>query len=408
MVHLTSALLLAGLALALPVEEIQPPIVARQTAVCAKADATAPSINSKTLPDPFTFWDGSKVATMDDWKCRQAQLQRALEQTELGDYPGPPDSFQATMSGQGLSMTIGVQGKTATFSAAVRKAGSGPSGAVIAYGGASVTVPSDVATITFSNDNFAQQQGQGSRGKGIFYNLFGQSHSAGALAAWAWGVDRVMDALEQLGASATGIDPKRVAVTGCSRNGKGAFIAGALVKRIALTIPQESGSGGAACWRISDDEKAKGKNIQHAGQIVGENVWFSSRFNSWTSKISQDPVDHEALVALVSPRGLYIPENDIDWLGPVSTTGCMQAGQLIYKALGKAENMGFSLTGGHNHCQFPGSQGPEINQFWSYFIQGGSNKPSVISKSTANVNTQQWAPWTLPTISGVYATDVKI
>jgi hypothetical protein len=405
MVHLTSALLLAALAVAAPLEDAR--LQSRQETVCAKAKAALPSINSKTLPDPFTFWDGSKVATMDDWKCRQAQLQYALEQTELGDYPGPPESFSATMSGSGLSMTIGAAGKTATFSASLKK-GSGTSGAVIAYGGASVAVPAGVATITFSNDNFAQQQGQGSRGKGIFYNLFGASHSAGALTAWAWGVDRIMDALEKLGPEQTGIDPTRVAVTGCSRNGKGAFIAGALVKRIALTIPQESGSGGAACWRISDDEKAKGKNIQHAGQIVGENVWFSSRFNSWTSKISQDPVDHEALVALVAPRGLYIPENDIDWLGPVSITGCMKAGQKIYQALGKAENMGLSLVGGHNHCQFPSNQNAEINQFWSYFIQGGTTKPSLISKSTANVNVDTWAPWTLPTISGTYSTTVKI
>jgi hypothetical protein len=217
-----------------------------------------------------------------------------------------------------------------------------------------------------------------------------------------------MDALEQLGADKTGIDPKRIAVTGCSRNGKGAFVAGALVKRIALTLPQESGSGGAACWRISADEKSKGKNIQEATQIVGENVWFSTRFNSWTNKVSQDPIDHEALVGLIAPRGLYVAENDIDWLGPVSTTGCMKAGQLIYKALGKAENMGFSLVGGHNHCQFPGSQGPEINQFWSYFIQGGNTRPSLISKSTANVNVDTWAPWSLPTVTGEYTASVKI
>lgn len=408
MVHLTSALLLASLALAAPVDDISPVLPRQAAPVCAKATAALPSTNSKTLPDPFTFWDGSKVATMDDWKCRQAQLQYGLEQTELGDYPGPPESFQATMSGTGLSMTIGAAGKTATFSCSVRKSGSGASGAVIAYGASSVSVPSGVATITFSNDNFAQQQGQSSRGKGIFYNLFGASHSAGALTAWAWGVDRIMDALEKLGPDQTGIDPNRVAVTGCSRNGKGAFIAGALVKRIALTIPQESGSGGAACWRISDDEKAKGKNIQHAGQIVGENVWFSSRFNSWTSKISQDPVDHEALVALIAPRGLYIPENDIDWLGPVSTTGCMKSSQQIYQALGKAENMGFSLVGGHNHCQFPSSQNAEINQFWSYFIQGGTTRPSLVSKSTANVDVKTWAPWTLPSVSGTYETNVKL
>lgn len=391
-----AALLLASTALAMPA--VNAP---RQDAACDAKAALPTNVNQKTLPDPFKFWDGSTVATIDDFKCRQQQLQYALEQTELGDFPGPPDTLTASMTGTGLSITIGVGGKTATLSASVSKpAGGGPSGAVIAYGFPSVNVPSNVATITFSNDQFGAQQGGNSRGQGAFYTLFGSDHSAGALTAWAWGVGRIMDALEQLGAETTGIDPTRVAVTGCSRNGKGAFIAGALEKRIALTIPQESGSGGAACWRIADDEKAKGKNIQHAGQIVGENVWFSTRFNAWTSKINQDPVDHEALVALIAPRGLYIPENDIDWLGPVAITGCMQAGQLIYKALGVAEHMGLSLVGGHNHCQFPGNQNDEINQFWDYFINGGTTKPAVISKSTATVNVAEWAPWDIPTITG--------
>jgi hypothetical protein len=42
--------------------------------------------------------------------------------------------------------------------------------------------------------------------------LYGSGHSAGALTAWAWGVDRVIDALEAT--PGAGIDPKRVGVTG--------------------------------------------------------------------------------------------------------------------------------------------------------------------------------------------------
>ncbi len=37
-------------------------------------------------------------------------------------------------------------------------------------------------------------------------------------------------------------------MTGCSRNGEGAFVAGVLDNRIALTIPVESGIGGTAAW----------------------------------------------------------------------------------------------------------------------------------------------------------------
>lgn len=84
-------------------------------------------------------------------------------------------------------------------------------------------------------------------------------------------VSRIIDALETTN---TGIDLSRLAVTGCSRNGKGALVAGAFDRRIALVIPQESGSGGAGCWRISDDMLARGMDTQTASEIVQENVWF--------------------------------------------------------------------------------------------------------------------------------------
>ncbi len=48
------------------------------------------------------------------------------------------------------------------------------------------------------------------------------------------------------------IDLKHLAVTGCSFAGKMALFAGAFDERIALTIAQESGGGGAAAWRVSE------------------------------------------------------------------------------------------------------------------------------------------------------------
>lgn len=46
------------------------------------------------------------------------------------------------------------------------------------------------------------------RGQGKFYDLYGKGHSAGAMITWAWGVSRIIDALE-LTPDAK-IDPKHV------------------------------------------------------------------------------------------------------------------------------------------------------------------------------------------------------
>ncbi|KAI1174844.1 hypothetical protein F4777DRAFT_368077 [Nemania sp. FL0916] len=391
---LTTALFLGSSAWAMPYAG---QLYERQNSTCA-TQASYPTVNDAKLPDPFTFSDGRKVTTQDEWKCRQAEISKILQQYELGDYPPPPDKVEATLSGTTLSVKITVGTKTATISTSIKKpSGTLPGPAIISIGGASIPIPATVGTINFGNDAWAGQSNQ--RGQGAFYTLFGNTHSAGALTAWAWGVDRVIDGLEQVGSAATGIDTTRLGTTGCSRNGKGAFVVGALVNRIALTLPQESGSGGAACWRISDSEEGKGKNIQTAHQIVTENVWFSTRMNTYVRATSTMPADHHMLAALVAPRGLFVAENDIDWLGPVSTTGCMKAGRLAYKGAGVPNNMGFSLVGGHNHCQFPSSQQADLTSYINYFLLKGTTAPPAVEKSSATVNVADWATWTVPTLA---------
>ncbi|WDK21823.1 hypothetical protein CGRA01v4_13113 [Colletotrichum graminicola] len=127
--------------------------------------------------------------------------------------------------------------------------------------------------------------------------------------------------------------------------------------------------------------------------------WFSPNFNTWSTRSSQIPEDHHLLAGLVAPRGLYVTENDIDWLGPVSTTGCMKAGRLIYQALGVPQNMGFSLVGGHNHCQFPSEQNAELTQYINYFLLDHTTKPSPLERSTVNVSVGDYASWTTPMLS---------
>src|SRR5207302_2213627 len=61
------------------------------------------------------------------------------------------------------------------------------------------------------------------------YQLFGDTIDCGGLMAWAWGVHRAIDAIETV----DGIDAKRVIVTGHSRYGKTALVAGAFDDRIA-------------------------------------------------------------------------------------------------------------------------------------------------------------------------------
>ncbi len=405
MLRVTCALLASAVATALakPTAKVHD----RQAPAGCDLAATYDAIDLKTLPDPWKFYNGKAVKTTADWACRQAEMFKIMQQFELGDFPPPPDSLTATMSGTGMSLAIKVGSNTKTITVGITKpSGGGASGgpAMIGVGGVSIPVPASLGRINFANDACAAQSNPSSHGSGWFFDLHGKTHSAGATTAWAWCVGRIIDGLEQLGAEKTGIDPKRLGVTGCSRNGKGAFMVGALEKRIALAIPQESGSGGAASWRISDSEKAKGKSIQTAHQIVRENAWFSPRFNESVDKTTTLPEDHHFLAAIRAPRGLFVIENDIDWLGPVSTTVTMKAGRMIYDTMGARANMGFSLVGGHSHCQFPSATSANLLSYINHFLLGtGDTNDVEISK--ANVTMSDWiGDWTAaPTLTGAGA-----
>lgn len=185
---------LAGVCLALPaadrVELVE--LVERQS-TCTVA-ASYPTVSVSYLPNPFVTAAGANITTKDAFDCRAQEISKIMQQYELGDYPGPADSVKGTLSGNTLTVAVTVGSKSVSYTASVSKpSGNGPFPAIITIGGASIPIPAGVATITFNNDDFAAQASSASHGTGKFFQLFGTNASAGALTAWAWGVDRLID-----------------------------------------------------------------------------------------------------------------------------------------------------------------------------------------------------------------------
>lgn len=357
------------------------------------------------LPDPFKFMNGSRMTSKDEWTCRRAEIAALAQEFEYGNKPCTPYSATTgSFSGNTITVTVTDNGKTISFNCSITypSSGSAPYPAMIGIGFSFLnnTLLSDlgVAVINFPNDEIAQQDNSGSRGKGKFYNFFCSDHSAGALMAWAWGVSRLIDAIEKT--PEANIDPNRLGVTGCSRNGKGALCASAFDERIVLTIPQESGSGGAASWRVSDYMLANGQNTQTLSQIVGENCWFRKNFSQFRNTATKLPFDHHSIIGLVAPRAILIIENDILWLGPESSWNCANAAHMIWEALGIPDKMGFSLTTDHNHCAFPSSQEPELTAYVKKFLVGNGNDDTNIMKTEPDYtfDTTRWVDWTVPSL----------
>jgi hypothetical protein len=357
------------------------------------------------LPDPFVFADGRPVKTAADWSCRRAEVAAQVQKYELGPKPLIADQVQAQMIEKGMVVRVTHEGKSISFPVKISlpSGGRSPYPAIIGLG--AVTLNNDelarmgLALISFPNGEIGEQLNPGSRGKGKFYELYGRDHAASAMMAWAWGVSRLIDALEKTPGAQ--IDPARLAVTGCSRNGKGAIVAGAFDERLRLTIAQESGSGGAAGWRASDAQLAAGENVQTLRQIVQENVWFTDSFRQFSHSASRLPFDQHSVMALIAPRGLLVIENtSMEWLGNRSAYVNSLVAREVWKALGTADAMGFSQVGGHNHCQLPASQYRYVSNFARKFLLGdaGAETGVVASDGSFSKELGMWIDWKTPSL----------
>ncbi|KAI0688731.1 hypothetical protein C8T65DRAFT_818099 [Cerioporus squamosus] len=377
---------------------------------CATPSTVSGYTNAK-LPNPFLFDDGTPVKTKEDWECRRAQILSLVQGYEAGALPGKPSSISAKLTQSGtkgtLAITVSNGGSSITFSPTITyPSGNPPAGGwplIIGYEGGSIPIPAGIATMNYANSDMAQQNdASSSRGVGLFYNLYGKSATASAMTAWAWGVSRIIDALEQT--PSANINTQKIGVTGCSRDGKGALMAGALEPRIALTIPQESGSGGDACWRLSKFEQDSGSAVQTATEIVTENVWFSTNFANYVNNLNTLPFDHHLLAALVAPRPMISFENtDYVWLSPLSSFGCMTAAHTVWQALGVPDLHGFEQVGGHAHCAWPSSLTPQLNAFIDRFLLGQSANTSYFQTNNqfngVTWNQANWIDWTTPTLT---------
>jgi hypothetical protein len=164
----------------------------------------------------------------------------------------------------------------------------------------------------------------------------------GALAAWAWGYHRCIDVLACMGF----VDASRIAVVGHSRGGKAALLAGATDERIALTCANNSGSGGAGCYRV------QGPGSEKLADILGMYpYWFGPRLKEFAGRENELPFDQHFLKSLIAPRALLTTEARGDlWANPTGTWQTHLAAREVYRFLGAEEHIGIRYRdGGHDH-----------------------------------------------------------
>ncbi|HWA11287.1 MAG TPA: acetylxylan esterase [Opitutaceae bacterium] len=150
----------------------------------------------------------------------------------------------------------------------------------------------------------------------------------GAIAAWAWGLSRVVDYFE----TDHDVDAKRVAITGGSRLGKTVLWAGVNDQRIAMVIACSSGEGGAALAR-----RNYGETIAHLVAPTRYPYQFAANYQKYAAHPEDMPMDTHMLVAAMAPRPLLLhtAANGDNWSDPKGEYLAAIAATPAYQLLGK-------------------------------------------------------------------------
>ncbi|HKB42032.1 MAG TPA: hypothetical protein VKD72_36740 [Gemmataceae bacterium] len=338
------------------------------------SDEATANPHKETLPDLMTFKDGTKVKTADQWPKRRAEIVEEFEREVYGRIPRkvPKVKWEVTSTREGESGGITTVTKTlvghadnsafpqikvaiqASFTVPKQRAGRVP--IIVQFGGGfgfggrggpnSWTQQALNKAWGYGTINPNSVQGDNSKLREGIIGLTNKGKPRtpedwGALRAWAWGVSRLIDYFEANPDS--GVDAKKVCITGVSRYGKAALVATAFDTRIAAGFVASSGAGGAKLHRHIFGELLE--NVAGRGEyhwVAGNYLKYAAEEATFGKKTVADlPVDQHQLIALCAPRPCFIssgiPPGDPNWIDARGTFMATVLAGPAYRLLGKKD-----------------------------------------------------------------------
>lgn len=328
--------------------EVAPPMYAEKSSPASQpafpAVGQLPEIND--LPDPLLRMDGTRITSAEDWMKHRGDLQEMIQYYQYGHLPlqvGKPGvediSTALILAGKATEMRklllLGPGKDVKMLVRLVIPEGNGPWPCIVHNTNSVGHIPIEAEILSrgymiaeYLRTDLDPDQN----------DVVGPAQAAypeydwATLAVWAWGAMRVADYVTTL----PFVDAKKLAVTGHSRGGKTALLAGALDDRFALVVPNGSGCGGAGCYRI------QGEKSETLAQITDPqrfSYWFHPRFREFADKETRIPFDQHFLKALVAPRALLSTDAYGDlWANPAGTQATYLAAQPVFDLLGVPQN----------------------------------------------------------------------
>lgn len=370
----------------------------------------------RELPDPLVMFDGTPVASVDQWReQRRPELISLFQHYMYGYSPPAPENFSYTVDytdnikygGKAtlklVTLRFGPPGTPeVSMMIVLPNHGNKPSPVFLGlnFPGNHTTagfpeIPLTEAWVnnnwTGGENNMAQDDQRGSRewrwpyekvidrgyavatiyageispdydggfSDGVHGAYFeeGQTrpgpHEWGVVAAWAWGLQRGVDYIMD----DDDLDNSGIIAIGHSRLGKAAMVAGAFDERIDIVIPSQAGCGGTSPNRFNVGESVERINSSFPH-------WFNDTFKLFGDQVEKLPFDQHALISLAAPRPVLLTNATGDeWADPEGQFNMLVAATPVYE-LHDSE--------GVNTPVFPG-ENKLIDSKLGYFIRPGKH-----------------------------------
>lgn len=395
------------------------------------------------LPPVLRTSSGAPILQASEWPARRAELRRVIENYLTGHAPAPPGNVRGQelesrelLQGKvhyrrvrlsfgpesklGLDIGIFTPAGPGPFPVLIDPAGTPPGAsaaarlpqgpgqgqgvdALLAVGPGSKPMPAPApraldaetiareqpalargyAYVVFDHDDcgedttLRESDGSWSFRRTRFFPAY-PGYDWGLLRAWAWGASRIVDYL----VSARDIDPKKIMLTGFSRTGKAALIAGALDERIALTAPAATGGGGTGAFRRSGPGRGGKEGLDL--MLKKYPNWFSPELHAFWGQTDRLPFDQHWLIAAIAPRAFIALEGEADPVSLASAVRSSFAGAApVYALLGASDALAVNYAP-RAHAVTADDYAALFDFADARFARGPSSAPAAPSPAAAS------------------------
>lgn len=290
------------------------------------------------LPDPLQFVDGRPVESPAAWRERREEVLELFQRYVTGRVPPAPGNVMvATESSRDegavkvteLVLAFGPERRARLGVEIIAPRGRGPFPVFVTQENhrrwALIAVSRGYLACVYNGADSRDDTG-------AWVDVWPE-YDWTKLTRRAWAASRCVDHL----LTRPDVDPRQIALTGHSRNGKTSLIAAAMDERFAAVISSSSGAGGACSWRHFS-ERQFGEGIEIITRVFPD--WLHPRLRFFTGREDKLPIDQHELIACIAPRACLIStalNDNVESVWAIEQT--WRAAQPVYALHGAAGSL---------------------------------------------------------------------